>query len=263
MQAVKLLLEQGADPNIPSSTGLFPIQHVLQDSEVEEGDIAGRLIFQLLLKHGANFHVRNKEYGQTALHYAAKCGKVYAIDILIQLGVNVNDKDDNGFSPLLIAAMENNLEIFNKFIKSGANVNSKCKKGETFDYAPIHVAVNNGNLEMVRVLVENEADLNILEYRQRTPLHIAVEKDQLEIVQYLIEQEAEVNALDRDGYSPYDLADENVNCLEHDHAAAKDIIEILESKGAKRSRMNKDEIIAALDRMNIEVGPRDALIFFR
>ena len=78
---------------------------------------------------------------------------------------------------------------------------------------------------------------------------------------YSIEQGAEVNAFDRDGYSPYDLAIENVHCLEHDHAVAKDIVELLESEGAKRSRMNRVEILAALDKLNIEVGPRDALIF--
>lgn len=90
-------------------------------------------------------------------------------------------------TPLLYAAFENFTEGVKYLIENGANVNdlikpidlnvsySGSKVGFKDDdingFTPLHLAVVIGNEEMIKVLVENGANVNAREpYRNRTPL---------------------------------------------------------------------------------------------
>jgi ankyrin repeat protein len=63
---------------------------------------------------------------------------------------------------------------------------------------PIHIAVENNNIEIVKYLIEEKkVNMNIREnYNRRTPLHIASERGFLDIVKYLIEKGANINIVD-------------------------------------------------------------------
>ena len=63
---------------------------------------------------------------------------------------------------------------------------------------PIHIAVENNNIEIVKYLIEEKkVNINIREiYNRRTPLHIASERGFLDIVKYLIEKGANINIVD-------------------------------------------------------------------
>lgn len=53
-------------------------------------------ILEILLRHGANVNLIDKDSGQTALHYAISCGHVECVKILLKYGANRNiaDSDD-------------------------------------------------------------------------------------------------------------------------------------------------------------------------
>lgn len=55
----------------------------------------GPQILDLLIKHGANIHWRNRS-GETALLVAARCGKKLAVRTLIENGANVHVRDASG-----------------------------------------------------------------------------------------------------------------------------------------------------------------------
>ena len=63
--------------------------------------------------------------------------------------------------------------------------------------------------DVVHVLVQNGAKLNIKDADLWTPLHAAVACGNSELVKYLVEHGADMVAINADGNMPIDLVDEN------------------------------------------------------
>lgn len=60
---------------------------------------------------------------------------------------------------------------------------------------------------IVEFLINDQSfDVNATDYRGRTPLHYAVESGHLDIVQLLVENNANLNAEDERGKKPLDLS---------------------------------------------------------
>ena len=62
--------------------------------------------------------------------------------------------------------------------------------------APLHIAIQCGNFDMVKTLVKNGADVNLIASFKMRPLHLAVKARNLQIIEYLIENNADINAKD-------------------------------------------------------------------
>ena len=56
----------------------------------------------------------------------------------------------------------------------------------------------------INSLLKNILDLNLADYDGRTPLHLAVEENNIEVVRYLIEKGVDKTPKDRWGNSPID-----------------------------------------------------------
>ena len=72
---------------------------------------------------------------------------------------------------------------------------------------PLHYAIGLAGIEMVEMLIEYGADVNVVSQygaanNGETPLHLAINEEKWEIVQLLIEKGANVNIPDNDGQTP-------------------------------------------------------------
>ncbi|CAG9466323.1 unnamed protein product [Pedinophyceae sp. YPF-701] len=76
----------------------------------------------------------------------------------------------------------------------------------TSPHMPIHGAAETGNLEIVRYLVENGADVNALDNDDETALHEAAEDGHLEVVKYLIAVGVDPDIRNDDGETAADIA---------------------------------------------------------
>ena len=74
-------------------------------------------------------------------------------------------------------------------IEAGVNLNQGDKNGET----PLMKAVINGYFGFIKALIEHGADLEYASVNHRTALVLAVDYDRIEIIRYLIDAGAEVN----------------------------------------------------------------------
>ena len=72
----------------------------------------------------------------------------------------------NNETPLHIASQNGHLEIVKLLIASGGLVNDANRDGET----PLHLATSTGNLEVIKVLIASSADLDCKDETGKTPL---------------------------------------------------------------------------------------------
>lgn len=70
----------------------------------------------------------------------------------------------------------------------GANVNAKSE----WDGAPIHVAARKGNVEVIKLLLENKADIEAKDPVDMTPLMVAAVEGQVPAAMLLLEKGAKV-----------------------------------------------------------------------
>lgn len=98
---------------------------------------------------------------------------------------------------------EPNIEIIKLLIENGADVNNK----NLVDSSPLHYAVELKNTEIIKLLIDKGADVNAKNCIGDTPLHRAV-FNSFENTKILINNGADIKAKDKDGKTPLDIAKE-------------------------------------------------------
>ncbi|HLP34980.1 MAG TPA: ankyrin repeat domain-containing protein, partial [Amoebophilaceae bacterium] len=99
---------------------------------------------------------------------------------------------------LHLAAQNGHLEVVQALLEKGAPVDALAKDNA----APLHLAAQNGHLEVVKELLEKGAPVDALAKDNWTPLHLAAFNGHLEVVQALLEKGAPVDALEIDNWTP-------------------------------------------------------------
>jgi ankyrin repeat protein len=106
--------------------------------------------------HGQGTDGKRVIYSDKAFFDAVKSGDRETVAMSIKEGFNVNAKDKDGYTALLIAAERGDLEMAHLLVEKGADVNAKDKDGYT---ALMYVAYA-GDLEIAKILIKNSADVN-------------------------------------------------------------------------------------------------------
>src|SRR5689334_12684732 len=147
-----------------------------------------------LLKDGADVNGAQGD-GMTALHWAALNGDAEIAQMLLYAGANVGARTRlGGYTPLHLAAQMGNAAVIAPLIAAGASVSATTATGAT----PLMEAAHSGNVEVVRTLIENKADLNVKETANgQTALMFAAAADRIDVVKLLLEHGADVNATSR------------------------------------------------------------------
>ncbi|XP_048245472.1 uncharacterized protein LOC124115991 [Haliotis rufescens] len=127
--------------------------------------------FTLLLKQYPHVNVRTTK-GSTALHLAilSEIGKAEKVQTLIQAGTDITITDNDGNSPLHLAAVGNNIQIVKKLIDTGANVNQGNNDGNT----PLHLALSTRSTKAcVKILLKMGANVLLANKNGITPVYEA------------------------------------------------------------------------------------------
>ena len=114
------------------------------------------------------------------------------------------DAGFDGWTPLMLAAMNGEKEIARVLIEAGANVNMQSDEyGSALGVAAMSPFFSGEDeTAIVRLLVENGAELDIGNGADMTPLMFAAREGKYETMLYLIEAGADVNRQDVRGWSP-------------------------------------------------------------
>ncbi len=90
--------------------------------------------------------------------------------------------------------MSNTIEVL---LLSNYDVNYLIR-GQT----PLHFAIKDENLDMIRLLIKYKADLELKDNYKETALNCAVRTGNIEIVKYILEQGVDVNTQASDSSTP-------------------------------------------------------------
>jgi ankyrin repeat protein len=161
----------------------FPQLNIHEASSV--GD-AQRL--QRILEEDPSVVNAPHEQGFVPLGLAAFFGHKAAVQVLIARGAEVDTVDKSPFAntPLDAAVAANHLEVVKVLLQNHASVNVRAAAG----HSPLHKAAMNGNVEIVKLLIEGKADVSATDDAGKTPLAWAEEKGHAEVAALLREKGA-------------------------------------------------------------------------
>ena len=122
------------------------------------------LVLMLLVVSGCG--KQKKATPEVDLHTAAFQGNIEAIQLHIETGSDLNKKDPNGSTALIVAATFGRTEVAKALIEAGADMEIKSSDGAT----PLHVAAFLCREDIVATLLEHGADKTALNNFGSTPL---------------------------------------------------------------------------------------------
>jgi ankyrin repeat protein len=205
----RALLEAKADPNIKDAKSKLAVQFAAFQDHAE--------VVRLL--------VSKKSEVPDAL-VAATIGDANRLtDLLKQSKDAVRMRNEDGLTPLHLAAREGHLDAAGALIAAGANVKAidepKRKHGFSHGWMPLHFAVLSNKPALAKLLLDQGADVNAVDRRgNHAPLHFAAFGGNVELVTLLLDRKADRTLVDERKRTPLDLA------REKKHAA---VIKLLEN----------------------------------
>jgi hypothetical protein len=149
--------------------------------------------------------------GGSPLYYAALCGFQDIVEnLIVKYPQHVNASGGCYVTPLVAALSGKHFQTAELLRLSGADPNVQGYKGN----APLHSAACFGNVEMVQVLLNLGADVNIRNNDSRTPLNYIPEgpsgyseapnypQSLANVARLLLDRGADINARDNEGRTP-------------------------------------------------------------
>jgi ankyrin repeat protein len=147
-----------------------------------------------LLKSAADVNAAQGD-GMTALHWAAMNGDLELTQMLIFAGANVRATTRLGtYTPLYLASQQGQAKIIQALVKAGGDVKAGTPNGTT----PLMVAAASGEVEAVRVLIDNGAEVNAKDgVRGQTPIMYAAASNRPAVISLLASKGADLKVTNK------------------------------------------------------------------
>ena len=251
VKTVEKLLEAGADPN-GTENSKRPLCIAVKNSYVE--------IVKILLAKGASVDAPSHSLFSdnalhNALHAAAEGCHVEIIELLINAKPNIDARDSNEDTPLILAcghACKNKTMGIKKLIDAGANVKAKNDRGET----PLHaLAMSECSeqecLKVLQWLIDAGANIHAKDKQGRQPLHLAAQYGNVEMVKKLLELGANPWAETYDHLVPLALVPDDPLSPEtkQDKEIRRVLLKAMKEHARKRSGQAKPKRVTPIKRV--------------
>lgn len=144
----------------------------------------------------------NLGFSQESIFTIARSGTVEQVKGLMKTHPNcINQKNADGYTPLILACYRSNNEVVVFFIENGALINEISPMGTA-----LMASIVKGNNDIVELLLKKNADVNVTDNQGTTPLMYAVQFKNSEVVKWLLEHKADKTKVDAKGKTAFEYA---------------------------------------------------------
>ena len=196
LDIVKFLVKQGANINAKIVNNCTALHIAVDKNNLE--------MVKFLVENSADVEAKN-DYEQTALDIAIGYKKTEIVEFLKNAKLEKGFKEEKNMSEqeLFKAIRINDIKTVKELIEGGVNVNAR-----DIDNNPALIkAISCNNLEMIELLVQNKANVEIVDDYGMTLLHIACKYgSDLKIIRYLVEAGISVYAINYINETSLDIA---------------------------------------------------------
>jgi len=192
-EIVKCLLDNGADITIKNKRGQTAAFFAINSSNKE--------IVKLLIRSDPDLINNKDELGAKLLLFGVKKGNLEIVELLLELGANVDHTNSKGETALFHAIKICDDEVAIQLMNKGANVNAQDMNGDT----PVMIAVRLDVFEscyMTKILIEHGADILMRNNDGETPLHMSLRKPKTVVLRFLIAHGADMDEENFQGETP-------------------------------------------------------------
>ncbi len=158
---------------------------------------------------GVTFDVNVKDdHGDTPLHEACICGNLPILKELLNQGAKIDIKNADEEISLHIACKKGFGTIVHEILCRGNNQREKLLEARDKESnSPLHLAVESGDVETVKVLLQFEANPSMSNDAKVVPMHIAAARGYMDIAEKLLEYDKDCkDCLDTQQQSPLHYA---------------------------------------------------------
>ena len=149
---VQRLLERGAIVNLKDKEGNIPLHLAICNDKRRYIDLQCADI-DALLQYKSDVHAPSGFDGLNSLQLAAKNGKNMAVKFCLQYGMNPNQYQTFDQAPVNLAVKENHQEVVRTLLEHGAEI-----RHFTGEFSVLHTAGFEGLNEMVNFLIDHGAN---------------------------------------------------------------------------------------------------------
>lgn len=153
---------------------------------VEAIENANMKRIEMLLKHSVNLEIHKGDNGNNGLIASILLQNPELIMFFIEQGVSLNETNDQGYSALHYACMQNDPKLVQILLRESVNANAPVKAtGDT----PLHFAAMTGNITVAKLLLLKDVDVCAVNETGHTPQHYAANSKNQEMVELFEERE--------------------------------------------------------------------------
>ncbi|KAJ3113861.1 hypothetical protein HK100_001866 [Physocladia obscura] len=225
LEAVKILAANGANVDFMAEDGAtvltmavkankYTITKVLLDYGADPNKYSNNTpilhqtnqwsIIYLLFEYGVCANQANKD-GQTTLHLWVDSATVNSNEIcgILDLGANVNARDKHGNYPLTLAASnKSEIQVLKMLVERGAEINVKNQQKKT----ALQLALAQNDIQKAEFLLHCGANIEIQDHKGYTALHYVIRVGNVEFLSKLLNHGSNFDAVSKSGENVFNLA---------------------------------------------------------
>ena len=201
-EAVRILLDAGADPNITDSSGRTLLHHALR-TDVSINTSKGLEYASMLISAGAGLEMKDED-GRTALCRTIQYGQLKQAELLLKAGADTAALDKEGQPVLFLAEKIKFSQLCALLVKYGADINIADTEGNTYLHWYLSLSLKNFDAAL-SVLRKYNIDLDRKNAGGKTALHIAALQGDMKNIRLLMKVGADPNIKDADGRTPLEI----------------------------------------------------------
>lgn len=194
----QLLLDFGCDINARDGHGETPLFYILEKRASREATLP---MIRFLIERGADFDKLANYWNETPLFSAIRNSFGEAVEVLMALGADPNQRSELDETPLLLAAATYDSKTVGLLLDAGAEIEARNRAGRT----PLHVAAHGNRLAVVDLLLKSGADPFAKDKKGLTPDDICQSDLQKSVRALILRQQQEDEMLQsntRQGHRP-------------------------------------------------------------